>query len=402
MSLKILALATTFPRWENDTEPPFVYELSKRLTNCFDTTILVPHYTKAKQFEVMDKLKVHRFKYFFPKYEKLCYAGGILPNLKKNKWLIFQIPFLLISEFFTARRLIKKIKPDIIHAHWVIPQGFIAFLLKKIYKIPYITTAHAGDVFTIKSAFLKKIARLVINNAAVCTANSNYTKKTLFELSKNDQIKVIPMGVDLSSFHPNKKDDSIKNKMVADPLLLFVGRLAPKKGIKYLIKAFPPILKRFPKSKLIIIGEGPEKNKLIELTKNLELNNHILFLGAISNKILPRYYATADVFICPSIILKSGDTEGLGVVLLEAVASGTAVIGTDVGGIPDIIKNNETGLLVEQKNSVQLAESIIKLLEDKELREKLIKNAQQHVKNNFGWDIIVKKFKECYKKRLQI
>ena len=201
------------------------------------------------------------------------------------------------------------------------------------------------------------------------------------------------MGVDLSLFDKKKKNESIKKKYgIKGPFLLTVGRLAEKKGIKYLIGAMPTVLKEFPMTKLMIIGDGPEKPSLEELTEKLNLKNNIIFTGKIQNKLLPEYYATADIFIGPSIVTKSGDTEGLGVVFLEALASSTAVIGSNVGGIPDIIKSNETGLLIEQKNIKELSSAIIKLLKDKKLREILAKNGQQHVKNNYDWSIIVDKF----------
>ena len=111
---------------------------------------------------------------------------------------------------------------------------------------------------------------------------------------------------------------------------------------------------------------------------------------------MPNYYATADIFILPSIITESGDTEGLGVVLLEAIASGTVVIGSNVGGIPDIIKDRKTGLLVDEKEPNQISEAIIKLLSNESLKTKLINNARNHVKQNYSWKIIKEKFEKVY------
>ncbi|MDO8549249.1 MAG: glycosyltransferase, partial [Ignavibacteria bacterium] len=119
MKPKILVMASTFPRWKNDTIPPFVYELSKRLVSNFDVYVLAPHFKGAKKYEVMDGMKVYRFQYLPEKFETLAGSGGILPTLKKNKLNYLQIPFFLIAEFFALRKLVREINPNKIHAHWI-------------------------------------------------------------------------------------------------------------------------------------------------------------------------------------------------------------------------------------------------------------------------------------------
>jgi len=154
MKRKVLVMASTFPRWKDDTIPPFVYELSKRLTDEFDISVLTPAYPNATDFEVMENMKVHRFHYFFKKYEKLAGSGGILPTIKKNKWFYFQVPFFLLGEFIALRKLIKETNPDIIHAHWILPQGMIAYLNYKISrkKTEYVVTTWGADMFVFKKS----------------------------------------------------------------------------------------------------------------------------------------------------------------------------------------------------------------------------------------------------------
>lgn len=398
---KVLVVASTFPRWQHDTTPGFVFDLTNLLAKKFSMRVLVPHYHKAKKYEKIGNVVISRFQYFYPaKYQRLCYNGGILPNIKKSFLAKIQVPFFLLSEFFHIKKILKKEKISTIHAHWILPQGFLGVVFKKIYKIPLIITVHAGDIFPLNNRFLKKIAKFSLDNCDYCTVNSTATKKAVLEISNRIRdIRIIPMGVDLRLFNPNKKNKSIKNKLkIKKQVLLTVGRLAEKKGFKYLIKAMPAVLKKFPEAKLIIVGSGPEKEDLIKLSNELKINKNIIFTGELQNKILPEYYATADVFILPSIITKTGDTEGLGVVLLEAIASGTAVIGSGVGGIPDIIKNGKTGLLVKQKNPGELAKAIIKLLSDNNLRKRLIKNGQRHIVEGYSWDKVSRKFYEIYNK----
>lgn len=396
----VLVTATTFPRWKNDTEPNFVYILSSLLARKgYNVIVLAPHHYGAKKFEMMGNLKVYRFPYFYPlRFQKLCYEGGILENIRKSVLAKIQIPFLFISELFYTIKIIKKEKIDFIHAHWIIPQGIVAVIIKKLYKIPFIATAHAGDVFPIRENILKNLAGLALKNSSYITVNSNFTKNSILRLCNTKNIEVIPMGVNLNDFNPKKRENKLKNKYGSkNNLILFVGRFAKKKGVEYLIKSMPLVLKNLPKTKLLVIGYGPEKIKLVSLTKELKIEDNVIFIGKVGNQDLPKYYATADLFVGPSIVTETGDTEGLGIVFLEALASGTCAIGSNVGGIPDIIKHNKTGLLVQQKNSHQLAKTIIKILQNEKLRKILVKNGQLHVKNNYNWDLVGKKFDRVFR-----
>ena len=395
--MNILIMATTFPRWKNDTEPNFVFVLSKLLAGYGNKVVaLVPHFHKAKKYEIIDDIKIYRFPYFLPyKFQRLCYEGGIFGNLKRYKIAFLQLPFLFLFEFFNTVKLIKREKINVIHAHWTVPQGFIAFLCKKLYGTPYIVTAHAGDIFPLKSKFFRFLSYLAIKNSYFCTANSTFTKKELQKISGKKDIKIMPMGVDLAIFNKNNKDGDLRKKLgIKKEFILSVGRLAEKKGIAYLIMAMKEVAKKFPEAKLIIVGDGPERKNLEELAKKLNLNENITFTGRIENKHLPGFYATADLFVGPSIVTKSGDTEGLGVVFLEALASGTCIVGGDVGGIPDIIEHNRTGLLVRQKDPNQLADAITKLLLNKKLRKRLALNGQRKARKIYSWDLIGKNFNE--------
>jgi glycosyltransferase involved in cell wall biosynthesis len=401
MGRKILVTATTFPRWKDDTEPGFVFYLSNLLSKKgHKVTALVPHHFNAKRYELMGNIKVYRFPYFYPyKLQKLCYDGGILENMKKSIFAKIQAPFLFLAELINMKKIIQKEKIDLIHAHWILPQGVLAALFKKIFNMPYIITVHAGDIFPIKSPFFRYLSKMALQNCDYCTANSSYTKNAVLNIVQIDKIKVIPMGVDLGLFSKNKKNNALRKKFkIKGKLILSVGRLAEKKGIKYLIKAMPDVLKKFPDAKLMIVGDGPEKENITRLISELRVSKNVILAGKIRNRELPAYYATADVFAGPSIITKKGDTEGLGVVFLEALASGTCVIGSNVGGIPDIIKNRKNGLLVPQKNSIELGNAIIEVLTNKTLRDQMIENGNRHIKKNFSWNNVAEKFDNLIEK----
>ena len=377
---KLLVFASTFPRWKDDTNPPFVYELSKRLTSDFDVFVLAPHYKGAKRFEIMDNMKVYRFKYFIEKYEKLAGSGGILPTLKKNKLFYLQVPFFLTAEYFSLKKLIKKIKPDIIHAHWIIPQGFITALVKKTSrnKVEYVVTSHGSDLMGIKN--LSSIKKFVMKNSKYVTVVSSALKNEVKKIDENIKVEVIPMGVDTKLFNPNKKDNSIKKKYnIQGTFLLFVGRLAPEKGIDLLIEAMPEVIKKYPKTKLMIIGDGTLKNQIQKRVNELKIKENIIFMGWVNNKDLPKYYATADVFVCPS------RREGFGLTFVEAGMSGCFLIGTNTGGIKDIIKDKENGLVIERNSSKEISRAILYYDDKQKINSDY---------DNFSWNHISKRYLE--------
>ncbi len=339
--MKVLVLASTFPRWKDDTNPPFVYDLSRRLAEKMDIIVLAPHYPGAKDTEVMDSMRVHRFHYFFERFEKLAGNGGILPTLKANRLYYLTVPFFLLFEIIATLKLVKKYKPDIIHAHWIIPQGIASYVNWLVNKTPYVITSHGSDLHSLGLIGLK---RIILNNSRKITVVSNYLKEEVGKIDSSllAKTEVIPMGVDTELFNPDKYDESIKKKYgITGKLLLFVGRLAPEKGVTYLIDAMPAVLKKFPKTKLMIIGGGTLEKELEDQASRLKIKPNVIFMGVIKHDDLPPYYATADIFVSPSL------KEGLPTTYLESLSSGNYVIVGDIPISREIVTSDLIGLLVK-------------------------------------------------------
>jgi glycosyltransferase involved in cell wall biosynthesis len=381
---KLLVFASTFPRWKNDTLPPFVYELSKRLTDEFDVSVLAPSYPGSKDFEIMDKMKVHRFHYFIKKYEKLAGYGGILPTLKKNPLFHFQVPFFLLGEYLALKKAVREIKPDIVHAHWIIPQGWIASLIKKKFGVPYVVTIHGSDILGL-GGFLK-IKNQTFEGARSITVVSKHLMNEVIKINSQlkNKVKVIPMGVDSDLFNINRNDQSIRKKYkIEGPFLLFVGRLAHEKGIDILIESMPEVIKNNSKTKLLIIGDGTMNEQLNKRVKELNLEKNIIFISWINNKYLPKYYATADLFVCPS------RREGLGLTFVEAGLCGCNLVGSNKGGIQEIINQNN-GKIIKGKEVKNISREIIELLKNP-IKDK--NKIRADLLNKFDWKIIAKKYK---------
>jgi N-acetyl-alpha-D-glucosaminyl L-malate synthase BshA len=391
--MKILVLTTTFPRWKDDTTPAFVYELSKRLQeNGWEIVVLAPHHEGAKKIEIMDGMKVYRFPYFWPtKYQRLVYEGGILPNLKRSNLTKIQVPLFILAELYYAFKIIRKEKINGVHTHWIVPSGLVGAVCKIVFKKPFIISSHGSDLVPLMSKFFKYFGKFALNSCDICTVNSTATKDAVLDIHCHiKELKIIPMGIDLKLFNQNLISDIKKDYKINSTMILTVGRISEEKGIEHMIKAVPFILKEIPEVKLVIIGDGPEKNRLEELVKNLNLTENIIFIGWILNNDLNKFYKSADIFVLPSL------REGMGVVLLEAMACGTPVIGSDIGGIKDMIKDGENGFLAVPGNPEDIAQKIIRLLSNEDLRQKFSDNGLKKVQEKFSWDVVNEKFVKIY------
>lgn len=397
--INILVLTTTFPRWKGDSTPSFVYELSKMLQkNRLNILVVAPHQEGTKLFEIMDGIKVSRFPYFYPKkIQTIAYNGGILYNLKKSNLAKIQVPFFCLSELYFAIKILRQEDVDLIHSHWLIPSGFIGAVCKKLFGIPHVVSIHGSDINTVKnSEKLRSICSFVLQNSDVIATNSTYTKGIIESMYPQviNKINVVPMGVDIDRFKRENypvKDENPKS----DFRIITVGRLIDWKGIKYLILAMKKVVNSIPNAKLFVIGDGPEKENLTKLVNSLHIQNNVVFTGYVKDTDLTAYYCSADVFVLPSINL-NGHTEALGVVILEAMASGVPVIGTSVGGVPDIIKNGYNGFLVPEKSPENLSNKIIELLLNKQIRYKFIENGVNTVRSTFSWTGISKNVINLY------
>jgi glycosyltransferase involved in cell wall biosynthesis len=388
----LLVTCSTFPRWKDDTVPSFVYELSKRLAKHFKVIVLAPHSRGAKTFERRDGIKIYRYRYFFERWERVA-DGAIIPNLKRNPLLYFQLILLVIAQFFATLRIVKKEKVDKIQAHWIVPQGFIAAVVKRITRTPYCIVSHGADVFGAKGFFFDIFKKFTLNNSEKVSAVSSAVKNEIKKLSVKAEVDIIPMGIDICLFSKTRFDKTIKKKYSPKGnILLFIGRLSEKKGVRYLVEAMPDILSEFPNTKLLIIGSGEEERYLKSLASKLKTDRNIMFLGSLPHKELAEYYATADIFVGPSIQSKGGDMEGFGLVFAEAMASNTVTIGTDLPAIRDIIKPDVNAFMVKQKDAKAIAKKVRYILRNPKKSKAIAKKGEEFIKKNFSWKIILEKY----------
>ncbi len=396
-SPRVLVLTSTFPRWENDPEPAFVFELSRRLGAAFDVTVLAPRSPSSKTRENMDGLHVIRFPYFFRRWENLAtHGGGILNRLRSNPFNYLLVPLFLAGQLWSLIRLLRNERFTLIHAHWLIPQGLIALLglIMARQRIPLLCTSHGGDLFALRGIIFQRLKRWIIDQSQALTVVSQAMQSTVVGMGvAPDKVQVISMGVDL------------KNCFTPDPTLvrgtselLFVGRLVEKKGLRILLEALPKVLAKHPAMRLIVVGAGPLEEELCEMARHLDISEKVDFLGMVTQLELPAIYRRATLAVFPFLVAKSGDQEGFGIVQVEAMGCGCPVIAGDIPAIHDSITHEENGLHVPPGNPELLADTILRALNDPDLCFRLAIEARKRVVEQFDWEIVAEKYAGLYDK----
>ena len=379
---RLLVLASTYPRWSGDPEPGFVHELARRLTDRFHVIVLCPHAPGASIDEVLDGVEVVRYRYAPERWETLVNDGGIVTNLRRSRWKWLLVPSFVLAQAWCAWRLIRTGKVDVIHAHWLIPQGLIAALLRRVpgRKVPFVVTSHGADLFALKGRVLQSLKRFVIRNAHTTTVVSEAMRERVRDIDPDtNNVRVQPMGVDLQHrFIPDPATPRSQDE------LLFVGRLVEKKGLHHLLDAMPAVISRRPGTRLRIAGFGPEEAALRQQAEALGLVEHIEFLGAVPQAELPCLYRRAAVFVAPFVEAGSGDQEGLGLVLVEAAGCWCPILAGDVPAVRDVLGHASNNLVDPRKQEL-LSDAVLNVLENPSRAHTETATLRERLIDRFDW-----------------
>ena len=446
--MKVLVIGSVYPRFQEDAEVPWLRTSIAHLKKAgIEIQVLAPAYKGLKSHDI-DGTHVNRFRYAPAAWEILTHEEGAPSKMASKPWLqLLAIPYI-INGFFQCLRICRKWRPDVIHAHWPFPHAYIALGAAKLFRIPLVLNFHGAELLLIrKKKWVKPLLKFAIGQAQAIFANSSFTAGKIKAL-RNVNVEWSPYGTTLETSRlqgecrngkficrydrtaapdaEGVKDERRETKAqlpVPHPVngkfkILFVGRHIERKGICYLIEA----AKYLPRDKfeIRIVGVGDLTEQLKAQAKAMQsvilnpgtesgINSSegsgqenqpadIIFTGKLSPEDLANEYRTANVFTLPAIVDHKGDTEGLGVVLIEAMELGLPIVASNVGGIPDVVVDGESGILVPEKDPVALAEAFKRLEANPTLIQKLLAGARNRIEECFTWDGIIERQVEVYKK----
>lgn len=326
-----------------------------------------------------------------------------LPIGKNQKNLHFQSQKDLLVYFWKAlifsRKLLKNEYFDLTLAFFSVPCGFLAWLLKKQFKMPYVVSLRGADVpgyserFTLLYKILTPLIEKIWQEAASVIANSQGLKDLARKTNPAQKIEIIPNGIDTQQFRPSLYDfGGEASKMGLNPpksftdfQILCITRITPRKGVRYLIEAFHQLSKKYSNLNLQIVGEGNEKANLEKLVKELGMEKQVNFVGLVPHEKLPAYYQSAGVYVLPSL------NEGMSNSMLEALAAGLPLLATDTGGTEELITDGVNGFVLKMKNAEDIAEKLEILINDEELRKKMGAESRRKAEN-MGWQHVAEKY----------
>lgn len=388
----LLVLASTYPRWHGDAEPGFVHELAKRLTDSFHVIALVPGAPGAAACEMLEGVEVIRYRYAPRRFETLVNNGGIIANLRRHRWKMLLVPAFILTQAWCAWRLVRARRVDVVHAHWLLPQGLIAAFISTLSRDfpPCLVTSHGADLFALRGRGLNALKRFVARKAAAVTVVSEPMLSELKNIGGDlSKVSVQPMGVDLSElFTP----DPMVPRSCDE--ILFVGRLVEKKGLRHLIDAMPAILRAHPAAHLTIAGFGPEQEALVEQVRRLDLLSKVRFMGAVSQSELPGLYRRAAVFVAPFVKAASGDQEGLGLVSVEAAGCGCPVVAGDLPVVRSVFGSTSARLV--EPGSVAEIEAAVSAVLANTLAPDVAGKVRASLCARFDWKVVAEQYRQIF------
>lgn len=385
--VRVLIATHNYPRFAGDPAGAFVHRLATAAArDGAEVMVVCPAAPGTPLQEDAGGVMVRRFAYPGGRSLGIAYTGDLHRRATRRPAVALALPFFLRAFGRAVRRATAETRPDVIHAHWWIPAGWQAARAGR----PYLITCHGSDIRLLDQwKPLRLIARPVFAGAGAVTTVSAFLADDVARLTgrPRDQIVVAPMPVDVDLFAQGRGTPK------ADPpRVLYAGNLVPSKGVNLLLAALRRLRERGVGCRLRILGEGPAERGLHDLAGQLAVARDVEWSPFVPQSEMPREYGASTVTALPT----RGRHEGLGLTLVEALLAGSAVVGSAVGGIPEVVEDGVTGLLFRDGDVEGLAGALERLVRDPSLRARLIAAGQARMAAQFGWDVAARRFLSIY------
>ncbi|MBI4978311.1 MAG: glycosyltransferase [Spirochaetes bacterium] len=388
--MKILLLTSSFPSQGYPYHGIFVRELAEYITEYGHIVhVVAPRSDSDKeQYSINPSLIVHKFKY----------SGYVKRTVSaQSKGIPFSAFPYILNMFFQSLKIVRKEKIDIVHCYWVIPAGFVGILLSILTKVPVVATSPGSDlaVWSYRPLIKNVIAFILKRLSFLFTLGTKLRERALELGMPSDKITALlgDGGMNPRLFHPMKRKRLLRKKIGIPAnafLALYIGRLAPPKRLDLIFKPIAEDHNVY----FLVIGDGVDRPKYETMCQKLDLQERVLFAGAIPHDDLPPYYAEADVIVYPS------ESEGLPSTIMEGMCMGVPTIASSVGGISDLIAHGNNGYLSENTTEA-FSELFRQYIKDRKLQERMKKNAVLFARKNLYYTSIMKDILAVYKRLIE-
>lgn len=386
--MKILVATHNYPRHAGDHAGSFVARLCEGLAGRGHSVLVVaPHAPRLPRDETIGGVRISRFRYGPDAIERVAYRGDLHRRRISDLAALVGVPAMLAAYAAAVRRHIRRFAPDVVHAHWWFPGG--TFSAGR--GVPTVVTCHGSDVRLLdRGGVLRAAGRSTLVRASAVTCVSQFltrdVERAVPELA--GRVRTIYMPVDVERFA------RVAGAPRAEPpRILFVGNLVPSKGVPVLVDAFALLRQRGIACRLRIVGGGADEAALRAQAAAAGVGDEIEWPGFVPQDRIAAEYAAATAVVLPS----RGKGEGLGLVLAEAQLAGTAVVGSPAGGIPEVVRDEETGLIAADGDAGHLASQLGRLLTDEALRQRLVAAGRMHATRLFAPESAVDAFESVYR-----
>lgn len=395
--MRIAVLTSSYPRFPGDGTAPFVQSLAEAMARHGHAITVVAPYDSAIQPTSNSPVKVYRFRYIWPPHWHIMgHARSLESDTRLKLATYFLLPTFILGAFLKLMQVARQQKSELIHVHWVLPNGPAAALVAKMRGIPLVISLHGSDIYIArKNPFFGLVARWVFQSASVVTACSPELRAAAIDLGAPQSTQLIAWGAAPDIFRPKLHHKNSRRSSTHTVVTL--GRMVPKKGFDQLLRAWNNITDEFPQARLILGGEGPQRTILETKVAQLGIADSVQFLGRIPWNAVPDFLASSDIFVLPSQRDAHGNIDGLPTVLLEAMSCGTAVVASHLGGVPLVIENGKNGILVPPDDTAALNQALRTLLENPQERQRLGRAARQAVENQYNWENVAQQFTSLFR-----
>jgi glycosyltransferase involved in cell wall biosynthesis len=394
--VRILIVSTAFPRYPDDPTAKWLVETIRRLAaEGYDFEVLTSAYRGGGNSEFAG-IPIHRFRYFFARWENLTHEESAPDRMQRSLMYKFMAVSYVAFGAVAAWRLGRRGRFDIVHVHWPVPHAVFGWAARAGSRTPVKLIAHfySVELRWVRHSLrvLRGFLRRAVTSADRVVAISNSTAAEVRSVAPVP-VEVIPYAVDLPV--PSLTAAAPRATTDRPVSVLFVGRLAERKGVRYLIDAVASLPDSL-RARLVIIGDGPERGALEAQADALGARDSVTFRGWVTPDELDAAYTNATIFVLPAVVDARGDTEGLGMVLLEAMTYGVPVISTPLGGITDIVEHDRTGLLVPPNDAAALGAAIAMLATHPAVADRLAVTGRDYALSHFSWDAVLGQWRDLY------